>query len=53
LRYPLSYPDVAELLAGRGIQVDHVTVCRWVQRFSPLFVDAVRPCRHAPGADET
>jgi IS6 family transposase len=34
-----------------------VTVYRWVQRFGPLFVDAARPCRHAPGdrwfADET
>jgi transposase, IS6 family len=57
LRYPLSYRDVAELLAERGVEVDHVTVYRWVQRFSPLFVEAARPCRHAPGdrwfADET
>jgi IS6 family transposase len=27
--------------------VDHVTVYRWVQRISPLFADAARPCRHA------
>jgi transposase-like protein len=57
LRYALSYRDVAELLAERGIEVDHVSVYRWVQRFSPLFVEAARPCRHAPGdrwfADET
>jgi IS6 family transposase len=57
LRYALSYRDVAELLAERGIEVDHVTVYRWVQRFSPLFLEAARPCRHAPGdrwfADET
>ncbi len=57
LRYTLSYRDVAELLAERAIEVDHVTVYRWVQRFSPLFVEAARPCRHAPGdrwfADET
>ena len=33
LRYGLSYRDVEELLAERGIQVDHVTVFRWVQRF--------------------
>ena len=26
-----------------------MTVYRWVQRFAPLFVDAARPCRHAPG----
>jgi IS6 family transposase len=35
LRYGLSYRDVEELLAGRGITVDHVTVYRWVQRFTP------------------
>ena len=57
LRYGLSYRDVEELLAERGIEVDHVTVYRWVQRFTPLLVDAARPCRHAPGdrwcVDET
>jgi transposase, IS6 family len=31
LRYGLSYRDVEELLAERGITVDHVTVYRWVQ----------------------
>jgi transposase-like protein len=30
LRYGLSYHDVEELLAERGIKVDHVTVSRWV-----------------------
>ena len=49
LRYGLSYRDVEELLAERGVGVDHVTVFRWVQRFTPLFADAARPCRHAPG----
>jgi transposase, IS6 family len=49
LRYGLSYRDVEELLAERGITVDHVSVYRWVQRFTPLLVDAARPCRHAPG----
>jgi len=29
LRYGLSYRDVEELLAERGIEVDHVTVYRW------------------------
>jgi len=43
LRYGLSYRDVEELLAERGIDVDHVTVCRWLQRFTPLFTAAARP----------
>jgi IS6 family transposase len=57
LRYGLSYRDIEELLAERGIIVDHVTVYRWVQRFTMLFMDAARPCRHSPGnrwfVDET
>ncbi len=57
LRFALSYRDVEELLAERGIDVDHVTVYRWVQRFTPLLVEAARPCRHRPGdgwfVDET
>ena len=57
LRYGLSYRDVEELLAERGVEVDHVTVYRWVQRFAPLFADAARFTRHAPGdrwfVDET
>jgi len=35
LRYGLSYRDVEELLAERGVTVDHVAVYRWVQRFTP------------------
>jgi transposase-like protein len=57
LRYGLSYRDIEELLAERGVIVDHVTVYRWVQRFTPLLIDAARPCRHSPGdrwfVDET
>ncbi len=57
LRYGLSYRDVEELLAERGINVDHVSVYRWVQRFTPLLIDAARSCRHAAGdrwfVDET
>ncbi len=57
LRFGLSYRDVEELLAERGIEVDHVTVFRWVQRFTPLLADAARPCRRSVGdrwyVDET
>jgi IS6 family transposase len=57
LRYGLSYRDVEELLAERGIEADHVTIFQWVQRFTPLLIDAARPCRHAVGGhwfvDET
>jgi transposase-like protein len=57
LRYGLSYRDVEELLVERAVHVDHATVHRWVQRFTPLFLDAARTCRHVPGdrwfVDET
>jgi len=49
LRQGLSYRDVEELLVERGIEVDHVTVYRWVQRFTPLLADATRFRRHSPG----
>jgi transposase-like protein len=57
LRFGLSYRDVEELLFERGVEVDHVTVYRWVQRFTPLLADAARFGRHSPGdrwfVDET
>ena len=57
LRYGLSYRDVEELLAERGIDVDYVTIYRLVQRFTPVLIDAARPCRRAVGGrwfvDET
>jgi transposase-like protein len=57
LRFGLSYRDVEELLVERGVEVDHVTIYRWVLRFTPLLADAARPCRHAVGdrwqVDET
>ena len=57
LRFGLSYRDVEELLTERGVEVDHVTVYRWVQRFTPLLAEAARPCRHGVGdrwqVDET
>lgn len=31
-RYPISYRDLEEMLAERGISVDHTTIYRWVLR---------------------
>ncbi|KDA40866.1 IS6 family transposase, partial [Frankia sp. BMG5.23] len=57
LRFALSYRDVEELLAERGLDVDHVTIYRGVQRFTPLLAETARACRHRPGdrgfVDET
>jgi IS6 family transposase len=49
LRFGPWYRDLEELLAERGIDVDHVILYRWVQRFTPQQVDAARPSRHAGG----
>ena len=35
LRYSLSYRDVRELLAERGLRVAHTTLWRWIQRYAP------------------
>jgi transposase-like protein len=57
LRFGLSYRDVEELLTERGVEADHVTIYRWVQRFTPLLAEVARPCRHRVGdrwqVDET
>ncbi len=50
-------PHDEEPLAERGTTLGHVTIYRWVQRFTPEFIEAAQFCRHAPGdrwlADET
>ena len=35
LRFSLSLRDVEELMAERGLSVDHTTVWRWTQRYAP------------------
>ncbi len=32
LRYSLSHRDIEELLAERGLEAEHTTIWRWVQR---------------------
>ncbi len=41
-RYRLSYADVVEWFAERGLVVDRSTIYRWVQRFLPLFQAAAQ-----------
>jgi transposase, IS6 family len=51
VRYRLSYAEVSEWLAERGILVDQSTIYRWVQRFLPLFGEAARRYRQPVGPD--
>src|SRR5436309_6492837 len=47
LRFTLSYRDVEELLAERGLEVSYETVRRWVLKFGPGFARRLR--RFRPG----
>ena len=42
LKYPLSYRNLKEMMAERGIGVDHTTIMRWVHEFSPEIEKKVR-----------
>src|SRR5829696_6040672 len=42
-RYQLSYRDVEEMMRERGLDVDHSTVFRWVQRYAPEINKRIRP----------
>src|SRR5215211_1584424 len=48
LRFTLSYRDVKELLAERGIESSYETVRRWVLKFGPLFARNLRRPRPRP-----
>lgn len=37
LTYRLSYRDLVEMMAERGVTVSHSTILRWVQRYVPEF----------------
>ncbi len=37
LRYGVSYRDLEEIMAERGVKVDHATLNRWVVKYSPLI----------------
>ena len=35
--YKLSYREIEELMAQRGIYVDHSTLNRWILKYAPLL----------------
>ncbi len=43
LRYALSYRDLEEMMLERGVKVDHTTIYRWVQNYSPEIEKRCRP----------
>ena len=57
LSYPLSYRQVAEMVNETGMEVDHTTIYRWVQEYSPeidkRFMSHLRPTNDSWRVDET
>ena len=49
-RFTLSFRDVEELLAERGIEVSYESVRRWVLKFGPLFARELRRRRPRPSS---
>jgi transposase, IS6 family len=43
VRYSLSYRDLEEIMAERGLSVDHTTLYRWVQYYAPELEKRCRP----------
>src|SRR5882762_8079565 len=42
LRYSLSYRDLEEMMAERGLSLDHSTIARWVLRYAPILSRRIR-----------
>ena len=42
-RYSLSYRNLEEMMAERGVEVDHSTINRWVLKFAPELDKRIRP----------
>ena len=42
LRYKVSYRDLEEIMAERGVTVDHATLNRWVERYAGVVAEYAR-----------
>jgi putative transposase len=50
LRFTLSYQDIEELLAERGLDVSYETIRRWVGKFGPAIARNLRQFRCKPSS---
>jgi putative transposase len=57
VRYAVSYRDLEEILAERGVAVDHATLNRWVVKYAPLVAANAQAMKRPTGVswrmDET
>ena len=55
--YPISYRQLEEMMEGRGVEVDHSSLTRWVLKYAPLLDQAFRARKRRVGGswrmDET
>jgi putative transposase len=55
--YPISYRQLEEMMAERGVEVDHSSLNRWVLKYTPLlemaFRQRQRPVGNSRRLDET
>jgi transposase-like protein len=51
LRFTLSYRDVEDLLAERGLDISYETVRRWVLKFGPMIARKLRSAAAARATD--
>lgn len=42
LKYPLSYRNLVEMMAERGLNITHTTIMRWVHQYSPILDTEIR-----------
>lgn len=47
LRYTVSYRDLEEIMAERGIEVDYATLNRWVIKYAPLIAVSAQTKKRA------
>ena len=50
-RFTLSYRDVEDLLAARGLDISYETVRRWFLKFGPAVAHNLRRMRPTPSAE--
>jgi putative transposase len=48
LTYPLSYRNLKEMMAERGVYINHTSIYRWVQKFTPKLEATFRKMKKRP-----
>ena len=49
MAYPISYRQLEEMMEGRGVEVDHSRLNRWVLKYDPLLEQQFRARKASSG----